>query len=259
MSSPASPLQQMVRKLAGRAALNGEDKEAILALPHVLRSYHPATYIVREGEPPPRYCTLVRSGFAVRQKLTGNGSRQIVSLHLVGDFLDFQHLFLKIADHNVQALTELAVVDVDRKTLEELVLARPNIARALWVDALVDASIYREWVTNVGRRSAPARIAHVLCEVALRMEAAGVATIEGFELPLTQEQLADAVGLTPVHVSRTLKALMADGFVHRDKRYIGFTDWDRAREVADFSALYLHLDQANGASATSQEPREMSQ
>lgn len=247
MSTSTSPLQQMIHKLSGRSALNEEDKEAILALPHTLRSHHAATYIVREGEPPPKHCAFIRSGFAVRQKITAQGARQIVSLHLVGDFVDLEHLFLNIADHNVQALTELEVVAVDRRALSNLVLDRPNIARALWIDALVDASIYREWVTNVGRRAAPARIAHVLCEVALRMQAAGVSTEGGFELPLTQEQLADAVGLTPVHVNRTLKALVADGIVHRDKRYISFTDWNRTKEVADFNALYLHLEQARPA------------
>ena len=243
MSTINSPLHQMVRKLSGRSALNDEDKDAILALPHVLRSHHPATYVVREGEPPPKHCAFIRSGFAVRQKITAQGARQIVSLHLAGDFLDLENLFLSVSDHNVQALTELEIVGVERRALEDLLLERPNVAKALWVDALVDASIYREWVTNVGRRAAPARIAHVLCEMALRMHAAGVSTDEGFELPLTQEQLADAVGLTPVHVNRTLKGLVADGIVHRDKRYITFSDWGRAKEVADFSALYLHLDQ----------------
>ena len=243
MSTTISLLHQMIRKLSGRAALDQEDEDAILALPHVIRSHHPATYVIREGEPPPKHCAFIRSGFAIRQKITAQGARQIVSLHLAGDFIDLENLFLSIFDHNVQALTELEVVGVERRALEELVLARPNIARALWVDALVDASIYREWVTNVGRRAAPARIAHVLCEMAMRMQAAGMSTEAGFELPLTQEQLADAVGLTPVHVNRTLKGLVADGIVHRDKRYLSFSDWGRAKEVADFSALYLHLDQ----------------
>lgn len=247
MSNTTSPLQQMVHKLSGRTVLDDEDKEAILGLPHVIRSHHPAAYVVREGEPPPQRCEFIRSGFAVRHKITAQGARQIVSLHLVGDFIDLEHLFLKMADHNVQALTELEVVGVERRALENLVQARPNVARALWIDALVDASIYREWVTNVGRRAAPARIAHVLCEVALRVQAAGVSTEGGFELPLTQEQLADAVGLTPVHVNRTLKALVADGIVHRDKRYISFSDWDRTKEVADFNPLYLHLEQAKSA------------
>jgi hypothetical protein len=97
---------------------------------------------------------------------------------------------------------------------------------------------------NVGRRDARARIAHVLCEVWLRMKAAGYPVEDGFELPLTQEQLADVVGLTTVHVNRTLKSLQDDGIFYRDKRYISFSDWDCLAKIGDFSSLYLHLDQA---------------
>jgi CRP-like cAMP-binding protein len=109
---------------------------------------------------------------------------------------------LNVADHNVQALTELKAVGIERQALRTIALERPSVGQAMWVDALVDASIYREWVTNVGQRDARARISHVLCEFAVRMKAAGVASDHGYELPMTQEQLADVVGLTPVHVSR---------------------------------------------------------
>jgi CRP-like cAMP-binding protein len=236
-------LDLMVRKLSSRGKLDEEDRTAILALPVVSRSYHPTTYVVREGEPPRHYCDFIQEGFAVRQKLTAHRMRQIVSIHLPGDFIDLQHLFLSVADHNVQALTELKTVGVDRHALQQLALEHPAVGRAMWFDALVDASIYREWVLNVGRRDARARIAHVLCEVSLRMKAAGLTADGSFELPLTQEQLGDAVGLTPVHVNRTLKSLAKDGVVHRAKRYISFADWDRVAGIGDFSALYLHLDQ----------------
>jgi CRP-like cAMP-binding protein len=239
-----SPLEGMVRKLATRTPLNEDDRRAILALPHRVQTHHATCYVIREGEPPQAHCGFIQSGFAFRQKLTADGARQIVSLHLPGDFIDLQHLFLNIADHNVQALTELALVGIERAALQQLVLERPNVGRAMWIDALVDASIYREWVTNIGRRDARARIAHVLCEVALRMKSAGLSGGDGFEFPLTQEQLADAVGLTAVHVNRTLQSLMKDGVVYRARRYISFTDWKKIMAVGDFNPLYLHLDQA---------------
>jgi CRP-like cAMP-binding protein len=241
-----SPLELLVRKLGSRSTLSDADRSAILGLPYILRTFHPASYVVREGEPPRAYCDFIQDGFAYRQKLTAHGSRQIVSLHLRGDFIDLQHLFLNIADHNVQALTELKAVGVEREALQALAFERPSVARALWVDALIDASISREWVMNVGRRDARARISHVLCELALRMKAAGFASVDGFELPLTQEQLADVVGLTPVHVSRTLKSLEQDGIVHRDRRFITFKDWNAVASVGDFNPLYLHLNQAAG-------------
>jgi len=247
MSNSYPVLERMVQKLSTRARLDTDDRQAILALPFVERSYHATTYVVREGDAPRRYCDFISEGFAFRQKLTANGGRQIVSVHLAGDFIDLQHLFLNIADHSVQALTELKVVGVERKALQRIALDRPAIGSALWIDALVDSSIYREWVMNIGRRDARARIAHLLCEVSVRMRAADLISEEKFELPLTQEQLADAVGLTPVHVNRTLKSLVDDGVVYRDKRYISFTDWGAIVGIAGFNPLYLHLDQTRGA------------
>jgi CRP-like cAMP-binding protein len=243
--SSKDPIAGLVRKLEGWARLSDADVAALRALPFQVRRHEAPAYIIREGATRLRYCSFVLTGFAIRQKLTAAGARQIVSLHLPGDFLDLQHLFLHVADHNVQALTRMETVDIERTALRELALTNPNIGRALWTDALVDASIYREWVLNVGRRDARQRIAHLLCEFALRMKAAGLDMGDGCQLPMTQEQLGDAVGLTSVHVNRTLKSLAADGVVQRDKRHISFVNWEQVSAVGDFSALYLHLDQAD--------------
>jgi CRP-like cAMP-binding protein len=118
------------------------------------------------------------------------------------------------------------------------------------VSLLVDASIFREWILNVGRRDARTRLAHVLCEFSIRLEAQGLADENGYELPMTQEQLADVLGLTPVHVNRTIMALEAEGFIARDKRRLRFPDWRKMRDVADFNQRYLHLEpQQSGAVA----------
>ena len=246
MSLTVNPMARLVHKLSTRARLDEADRAAVLALPHSRRRYEPQAYLVREGEPTRPHCMFVESGFAFRQKLNANGARQIVSINMTGDFLDFQHLFLDRADHNVQALTRLDVLEIDRAALQEIATAQPRVGHAMWVDALIDASIFREWIMNVGRRDARSRIAHLLCEFALRLEAAGIADGHGYELPMTQEQIGDAVGLTSVHVNRTLRALTAEGLIHRDKRQIGFASWERLSAVGDFSALYLHLDQGEG-------------
>jgi CRP-like cAMP-binding protein len=246
MSVGTADLKRVVAKLSNRATLTAADRAAILDLPYMPRIYEPMAYLVREGEPPRRQCSFVMSGYAFRQKLTSQGARQIVSLQIPGDFLDLQHLFLRLADHNVQALTRLETLEIDRTALQELIAGHPNVGAAMWVDALIDASIFREWVANVGRRDARTRVAHLLCEFATRLDAAGLVTEPPFELPMTQEQIGDAVGLTSVHVNRTLKALAAEGLIERDRRQISFNDWDRLRATADFSALYLHLDQING-------------
>jgi CRP-like cAMP-binding protein len=135
-------------------------------------------------------------------------------------------------------------VEIERAALQDLVLRHPAIGRAMWIDALIDASIFREWILNVGRRDAKSRIAHLLCEVSVRMEAAGLNNGQGYHLPLTQEQLGDAVGLTSVHVNRTLRVLAEEGLIVRDRRHVRFDDIEKLRAVADFSALYLHLDQS---------------
>lgn len=158
------------------------------------------------------------------------------------EFVDLQNAFLPRADHSVQALTDADLAVIPHQALRELALSRPAIASALWLDTLIDASIFREWVVNVGRRDSRARVAHILCELSLRMEQAGLARDHQYELPMTQEQLADAVGLTSVHVNRVLKQLSEDGLIRRDKRSIRITDWPRMRAAGDFNERYLHLE-----------------
>jgi CRP-like cAMP-binding protein len=220
--------------------LLAEDRRAVLALPHVMRTLEAGSYTVREADPPEQ-CAVLVTGFAFRQKLTGDGSRQIVALQLPGDALDLQSLFLDVADHSVQMLTRGEVAFVPRSDLQELARVRPAIAHAILVKILVEASIFREWVLNVGRRDSRSRIAHLLCELAVRLNSEGLASDYGYDLPMTQEQLADVVGLTPVHVNRTLKVLEAEGLVMRTKRNISFPDWQRLRNVGDFNQRYLHL------------------
>lgn len=237
--------EKMVRRLERRSPLGQTDREALLGLPHHVKKLPAGAHIVRDGDTPD-FCTLLLSGFAYRYKLTGEGGRQIISLHCAGEFLDLQNSFLGVADHSVQMLTEGELAPIPPGILQELALTRPSIARALWIDTLIDAAIFREWVVNVGRRDSRARVAHLLCEFSLRLEAAGLAKNHQYELPMTQEQLADAVGLTSVHVNRVLKQLGEAGLIRRDRRSITIEDWDRMRAIGDFNARYLHHDAMNG-------------
>jgi CRP-like cAMP-binding protein len=132
---------------------------------------------------------------------------------------------------------------VSRAAIQDLIAAHPRIAYAMWIDTLIDGSVFREWVVNVGRRDARSRLAHLLCEFARRLEVAGLAEEYGYELPMTQEQLADALGLTPVHVNRVLKSLEAGGLIERNKRFVRIPEWEALRRVGGFSEIYLHLDQ----------------
>jgi CRP-like cAMP-binding protein len=239
MLGPRTILAEMVRRLERLGSLASEDRAALIALPHTIRTLPPGAHLIRDGERSEQ-CHLLVAGFACRYKLTGNGGRQIIALHLPNEFIDLQNAFLARADHSVQTLGEVEVAVVPQQAIRELAWARPAIARALWVDTLIDASIFREWVVNVGRRDSRARVAHILCEFSLRLEAAGLARNHRYELPMTQEQLADSVGLTSVHVNRVLKQLAGEGLIQRDRRSIRIADWQRMRAVGDFNERYLH-------------------
>ena len=235
-----NPLQLLVDVLELRSPLSEGDRQAILALPYSMKSVAPGSYAVREGEPPAG-CGVLVSGFAYRQKLTGDGGRQILSIHIPGEALDFQNIFLNVADHSVQMLTRGQVALIPRDAIQQIARSSASVGHAILVNILVDASIFREWILNVGRRDAKSRLAHVLCELAVRLNAHGLADDMGYHLPMTQAELADVLGLTPVHLNRVIRSLEVEGLISRSKRDIGFPDWERMRDIADFNDRYLHL------------------
>lgn len=240
MSECPTHLRELVTKLTSLNPLTAQEIAAVEALPLRFQSMRARTAIVTEGQTISE-CCLLTEGFACRHKLSRDGGRQIVSFHMPGDILDIQHLLFDRADHNVQTITDARLAFVPVAAMRALGDAWPEIARALWRDCLVDASIFREWVLNVGRRSAKTRIAHMLCEFAARAEAAGIGSPAHFSLPMTQEDIADATGLTAVHVNRMLRELSEDGVIARDGRQIRIADWPRMQRIADFSPAYLHL------------------
>jgi CRP-like cAMP-binding protein len=233
-------LDPLVRKLQQWGPLNASEREAVRALPCVIRDMQPREYIAREGDRPTHSCVII-SGFAFRQKVVGGGGRSISAIHMRGDMVDLQNALLGFADHSVQTLNRCSVGFIPRAAVKELAFAMPNVGLALWYDTLVDASIFREWIANIARRDAPARIAHLLCEFGVRLEAAGLGAKLAYELPMTQEQLADCVGLTPVHVNRTLKLLEASGDITRSVRHVAIADWQKISRTGDFQSEYLHL------------------
>lgn len=237
-------LAPMVHKLSLWTELGPRDCDDIFALPYQVRHIDAGQYLVWDGDRP-QNCCLLLSGFAYRHKHAGNGGRQIVSIHLKNDLVDLQNSLLGTADHNVQMLTagDVAMIPVD--AVRQLAAANPTVGMAMWYETLVEGSIFREWVLNIGRRDARTRIGHLLCEFAIRMEVAELGQHTSYELPISQEQLADAVALTPVHVNRTLKKLEQDGLITRTKRMITIVDWKELMKVADFQPRYLHLDRQN--------------
>jgi CRP-like cAMP-binding protein len=230
----------LIRKLQSLNDLSAEEVSALQALPLRKLAVRAGTTIVAEGQLVSECCVLV-SGFACRHKVARDGKRQIVSFHVAGDMLDVQHLLFENADHNLQMITDGEVAFFPISLLRTLVRERPDVAMALWRDCLVDASIFREWVLNAARRDAKMRIAHMLCEFATRCEVAGLGSPETLWLPMTQEHIGDATGLTSVHVNRTLRSLREDGALEGAGRFFKVGDWNQLRYAAGFNPAYLHL------------------
>jgi len=247
-----STLDPMVEKLSYRVKFDAKEREAILALPFTLKVVERNQVIVREFEEATYSCVML-SGFSIRSKVTAAGTRQIVALHMKGEIVDLQNSMLKVADHSVQMLTSGKIAEIPREEIIRLTLEFPRICQAMWIDTLVDGSIFREWIMNVGRRDARTRMAHLLCEFSLRLKIAGLGENNRYELPMTQEQLADTTGLTPVHVNRTIKALEREGLIERSSaRSIHIGDWRKLAEVGDFDSNYLHLRKNEPALAYAQ-------
>ena len=242
-----STLKPMLDRLLNWMPLSPRDQEALLNLPHSVKAMEAHQYIVRERDRPTHSCVMLR-GYSFRHKVVANGHRQICAIHMKGDLVDLQNSLLGVADHSVQMLSAGKVAFVPREDVERIAFERPMIGRAMWVDTLVEASIAREWIANVGRRDARTRLAHLLCEFSLRLKVAGLGEQAGWELPMTQEQLADATGMTSVHVNRSISALEAQGLIERPSpRSIVIADWKKLTAAGDFDGNYLHLRQDDPA------------
>lgn len=225
-------------KLARLGDLDDADRDAFFALPFQRVTTKAEGDIVSEGGEV-EHCSILLSGFACRYKMSGY-QRQIVSFLVPGDILDTQHMQLPRADHSIGAITAVTFLTVPSAAVLQLAQDRPAFGQAFWRDTLIDASIFREWVLNIGRRDAKMRVAHLFCELAVRIEAAGLGTPECFDLPITQVDIGDATGLTPVHVNRMLGALRADGLIEHKHRQVRIQDWTLLCRAADFQPAYLH-------------------
>jgi CRP-like cAMP-binding protein len=235
----AHPLAPLLRRWSKRVKLTEDDRRAVFAVPHARKTFGKDGYIVREGQETTDCCVLLR-GIAFRQKLLRTGSRQIISFHIPSEFVDLQNVQLGVADHSVQSINHSEGAIISRAALLELADIRPGIRMAMWIDNLIDASIFREWVVSVGRRDSRERIAHLLCELALRLERTGNGDSGRFDFPITQEQLADATGLTSVNTNRTLQSLRKEKLIELTARSLRVLDWQGLRDTGDFDELYLH-------------------
>ena len=234
----------LLRKLSFFVDLSEPDREAIEAMcARPIRIENKRT-LVREGEQPSNVHLLLE-GWAYRYKHVPDGGRHILAYLIPGDLCDIHGFVLKRMDHTLGLLGPATVAVIPHERILELISRRPQIERALWWSTLVDQAVLREWLVNIGQRDAYKRIAHLFCELWIRMRAVGLAD-DRFPLPLTQEEIGDTTGLTAVHVNRTLQRMRSEGLIALSRKELTILEPNRLVDAAEFRPDYLHLDLGPG-------------
>lgn len=233
-------LAALIQKLETIASLTAEDRRMLLGLPLNVRQFDSHQDIVSEGERT-KQCCLVIEGLVCRYKIVGNGERQILSLHIPGDIPDLHSLHIEEMDHSLGTLTSAKVGFIPHDAVRAITRSSYRIAEAFWREALIDAAIFREWMVGIGRRSAPSRIAHFLCEFITKMNAIGLSDGVTCDLPMTQAEIADALGLSTVHTNKKLRELRQAKLVQIRASKVKVLDWPGLCVLGEFDQRYLHL------------------
>lgn len=241
MSEPADPIATLLMKLRVRDIVSEEEEAALRGAVSEYRDIREAKTIVKANVTL-SHSVLLTSGLACRYKDLADGQRQITEFHVSGDFVDLHGFLLKHIDNHVGALTPVTIALVPHDALREITETQPHLARMLWFSTLLDSAIHREKILSVGRRSALSRLAHLFCELYIRLEIVGLAGEYRYDLSLTQSDLADASGLTSVHVNRMLKKLRDDDLVTFRGREVIIGDWEALKRTAEFDPTYLYLE-----------------
>lgn len=228
-----------VRHLSGYGPLGNDEISLLAGACTNVRELPANFHLIREGdEPDPVFVIL--EGWACGYKMLPDGGRQIMSFMLPGDFCDIHIAVLEAIDHNIMTLTKARVASLPRAQMETLVRARPALTQAFWWSQLVDQSILRAWIVSMGRRKSVERVAHLMCELYIRMRNIGLADDHECRMPLTQLVLADALGLTPVHVNRVLRVLKTAKAMELKRGSLKIIDSAKLAEIAGFDGNYLH-------------------
>ncbi|WP_264050538.1 helix-turn-helix domain-containing protein [Methylobacterium flocculans] len=236
----------LVRKLEGFGALSEADRAVLTQISANPRLIGPRMDLIREGDRP-EGVFLVLDGMACRHKVRETGARQILAYLLPGDLCDLDVALLDTMDHTITTVSACRVVQIPPETIAALIQHHPQVARALRKAALVDNATLREWLVNVGSRSAVERLAHLFCELLVRLRAVDRTEGDSFELPVTQAELGDTTGLSNVHVNRSLQELRRQGLIELKGRRLTILNLPRLRAVAEFRSNYLHLGNRTAA------------
>ena len=232
----------LTRKLETFTPLDEDDRHLLDDIVRASRIVAAGDLIIDEGEEPTDV-HLVLEGIACRYKQLPDGGRQIVAYMVPGDLCDMHVFLLDRMDHSIAAMSRCRIADIPRRRIFEL-CDRPSIQRALWWATLVDEAVLREWIVNMGGRSTEKRLAHFFCEMIVRLRIVGGASADACPFPLTQEVLGETLGLSTVHINRTMQALRGRGLIRKKAKSLSFPDFAALADFADFSPDYLHLHAA---------------
>lgn len=230
----------LIAKLGRRDKLSDAEQQILETSAFTVRTFAAGEEVVSEGSSSDFSC-LILEGWASRNKQLKDGRQQITAFHIVGDFVDLHSFLLKPMDHTVVAVTGCKMAMVKHSVLKEISESHPHLTRMLWLSTLIDASIHREWLVTLGRLTATAQLAHLLCEMYLRLETVGAAKGFSFEFPVTQTLLADALGLSTVHVNRVVQELRREKLIVWRGVKVTIPDYDRLAQFAEFDPTYLNL------------------
>jgi CRP-like cAMP-binding protein len=234
-------IERHLAKIRARDELTDAEEQAIRGAVAEYRD-HPADHRFIRAREELDHSTLIIEGWACRYKDLRSGQRQITELHIGGDFADLHSFSLKHLDHHVMTLTPTRVAIVPHGNLRTITERFPHLTRLYWFSTNLDAAIHREWELSLGRRTATARLANLICELRIRLEVVGLADKGGFDLPLTQVDIADCLGLTNIHVNRMLKELREQSVVAIQAGRVTILDPAKLRHIAEFDPTYLYLD-----------------
>lgn len=228
----------LLMQLSRRDRIPDDERDLLLKSFVGEKVYSAGQDIVHEGGRP-HFSLLLVEGFAGRHKVLADGARQITAVHVPGDFMDLHGFLLKVLAHGVFAMSDCRIAMIEHEALKRITETAPHLARMLWLDTLIDASVHREWLVAMGRRAAEAQTAHFICEMFVRLELVGLTDGYSFQLPITQVMLADTVGMSVVHVNRCLQTLRKTGALKWKGTNVQIVDWDRLVEIAEFDPTYL--------------------
>ena len=244
--TPTLERHRLVRRLESTTVLEDAERQLLMDLPMIPRDYAEGQDIVSGGDRP-SHCGVVLTGFVCRYALLPDGRRQIVAFHPPGDVPDLQSLNLQIMDHSIGAMMQTTVAFIAHEHIHRALDASPRLTHAFWRETLIDAATFRAWMIGLGRRSAHERIAHLICEMLVRFEAVGLAEGGTFQMPVTQNDIADALGLSNVHVNRVLQDLRRDELISWQRPVITVLQREALENLAMFDPSYLHMRRLPGS------------